>query len=138
MESQTTHSDNPFDDLRSMGTAYLQYATGHPLKYRLMFSSPLPDPEIHVDMMQNSKRAFSLLEERLATMQLRAISDNTVLIEAGAARLDAMFIWSTLHGVASLMLSDVIGTLDMDEQELGRSVERVFQRIRLAIGPEAE
>jgi len=35
---------NPREDLAAMGRAYLAYALEHPLHYRLMFGTPLPNP----------------------------------------------------------------------------------------------
>src|SRR5215831_3596074 len=35
---------SPRDDLAGMGRAYVKYARKHPLQYRLLFGTPLPDP----------------------------------------------------------------------------------------------
>ena len=52
---------NPDEDPDAMGQACLEYESKHPLQYRLMFSTPLPDPEQHPNMIQNARHAFALL-----------------------------------------------------------------------------
>lgn len=120
-------SDDPYADLREMGMSYLRYAREHPVKYRLMFNTDLPEPDHHHHMMENAQRAFSMLHKRLENTPLR-------LVGAGpSAKLDAMFVWSTLHGYASVMQSDVLNTLDMSAAEIGKSQERVMQRLAAAL-----
>ena len=130
LERHTPDSAQPFEDLHSMGVAYLDYAHQYPLKYRLMFNTPLPEPENHKGMMKNAQKAFSILEDRLSRMRLRPIDENA----PPSPRLDAMFIWSTLHGFASIMQSDTLDTLEMNEHDLNMALERVMQRMSLAIG----
>ncbi|MBV9750100.1 MAG: helix-turn-helix transcriptional regulator, partial [Acetobacteraceae bacterium] len=87
-------SDDPHHDLAAMGEAYLRYATEHPLQYRLMFGTPLPDPNQHPEMMRSAQHAFSLLRDRLARMD----GGREPKRAADAAELDALFVWSTMHG----------------------------------------
>ena len=46
---------DPYEDLREMGLAYVGYAREHPLQYRLMFGTPLPNPSQHPDMMDRAQ-----------------------------------------------------------------------------------
>lgn len=117
------------DDLRNMGLAYLDFAQTHPLKYRLMFNTPLPPLDQHKEMMTHSNHAFSILANRLAQMDLRDIPTEIDEPE----RHDAIFIWSALHGLASLMQSDVMDTLDMSSDDRRLATERLFDRLSLAI-----
>ncbi len=121
----------PTDDLRNMGLAYLNFAASHPLQYRLMFNTPLPPLDSHGDMLAKSRHAFSLLKDRLASMDLR---------DPGGAppdpeRHDAIFIWSALHGLASLMQSDAMATIGLTDEERAIATERLFRRLSLALDP---
>ena len=49
---------DPDADLTTMGEAYNEYASQHPLQYRLMFNTPLPNPEQHPTMMPRARHAF--------------------------------------------------------------------------------
>ena len=61
---------DPDADLGAMGRAYFRYALAHPLQYRLMFGTPLPDPEQHPTMMQQARHAFALLQDAIARLPL--------------------------------------------------------------------
>lgn len=122
-------SPEPFEDLGRMGLAYLEFARSNPLQYRLMFNTALPDGTEHRHMLDQAQYAFSILRDKLGTMQLRdphhRISD--------PAKHDALFIWSALHGLASLMQSDVTSTIGLDESERAVAVERLMRRLSLAL-----
>lgn len=119
----------PHDDLRNMGLRYLDYARRYPLKYRLMFNTKLPDPRQHPRMMQNAHRAFTILRDRLRTMALIPAAPPS----QRSAEFDAVFIWSTLHGLSSLLESELRTTLGMPASEHAHAVQRCFARLSLAL-----
>lgn len=121
----------PAQDLKGMGARYMTYARLHPVKYRLMFNTPMPDPDAHPDMMRNAQRAFALLRDRLARMPLRPAGPP----RRSNASLDAMFVWSTLHGLASILQSDTLRTLQMTDRDLQNAITRCFARLSLALDP---
>lgn len=127
-------SDNAADDLRNMGLAYMDFAEQHPLMYRLMFNTPLPPLSEHPEMLAKSQHAFALLHDRLASMDL---SDPENQIE-DPARYDAVFIWAALHGLASLMQSDAIGTIGLSEEDRGTAKRRLFERLSMSIHPDGQ
>ncbi len=121
----------PPEDLKGMGQQYMTYARLHPVKYRLMFNTPMPNPDAHPEMMRNAQRAFALLRDRLAKMPLRPVGAP----HRSSASFDAMFVWSTLHGLASILQSDTLRTLQMSERDLQHAVARCFARLSLALDP---
>jgi hypothetical protein len=118
-----------------------------------MFATPLPAPDAHPAMMANARRAFGLLCGRLATMPRRPLpghgarggADGMAAAEglaedAGAvlpasADLDALFVWSTLHGLATILPSDTYATLSLSDAERLRAVAHCFARLGLALEP---
>jgi AcrR family transcriptional regulator len=128
LEARSVRSD-PFEDLGEMGLAYLHYAQDNPLKYRLMFNSPLPNGVEHKEMLGQAQYGFSLLHDRLRSMTLR---DPGGQIEA-PEKHDALFILSTLHGFASLMQSDVLDTIGLAEAERKVALDRMMRRLSLAL-----
>lgn len=124
-------AQTPAEDLMNMGLAYLAFAQTSPLQYRLMFNTPLPPVADHPEMLSNSQAAFSLLHERLKTMDLAALPDKVDDPE----KHDAVFIWSALHGLASLMQADAIGTIGLSEDDRRIATSRLFQRLSLALDP---
>ncbi len=126
-------SADPFEDLGHMGLAYLEFAKAHPLRYRLMFNTRLPDVSEHPEMLAQAQHAFSLLKHRLETMDL-ADPHHEI---ADPVRHDALFIWSALHGLASLMQSDAMATIGLNEEDKTIAVERLMRRLGLSLDPSA-
>ncbi|MEM8837617.1 MAG: TetR/AcrR family transcriptional regulator [Pseudomonadota bacterium] len=123
--------NTPADDLRNMGLAYLDFAKEHPLKYRLMFNTPLPPLKDHAEMLAQSQYAFSLLRDRLLSMDLSDPGGSP----RDPEKHDAIFIWSALHGLASLMQSDAMEIVGLSEEERAIGTERLFRRLSLALDP---
>jgi AcrR family transcriptional regulator len=122
----TGHADR---DLGQMGHAYLAYAEAHPLQYRLMFGTPLPDPDAHPEMMRTARHAFTRLSEGLE--RLRAAQGKPV--DHDATHLDALFIWATLHGYAAIARSRIVGSLGLPPAVLARGEEHLLLRIGTGI-----
>ncbi len=123
--------NDPFDDLHKMGLAYLEFAQKFPLQYRLMFNTALPDGTAHSEMLAQAQFAFSILYDKLGEMTLKD-PDHPI---RDPVKHDAIYIWSALHGLASLMQSDVTSTLGLSNDERAVAVERLMRRMSLSIAP---
>lgn len=98
------------DALLGMGQAYMHYAAQHPLEYRLMFGTPWPEPAAHPELVRHAVHAFDLLRQHLQ-QQLQQRADATqsdMLALLAQAELQALFIWSALHGMASIEQANVM------------------------------
>ena len=113
--------DDPHADLSSLGHAYLDYARTHPLEYRLMFGTPLPPPPEHPDMLRDARHAFSILETALSRLPVRE------------PHHDALFVWSTMHGLASIMNGHAIETLGWTEEARAAAMERAMEMVEVAL-----
>ena len=80
-------------------------------------------------MLAQAQHAFSLLLERLQTMDLRDPHHEI----ADPHKHDALFIWSALHGLASLMQSDAAATIGLSKDEKAIAIERLMRRMALAL-----
>jgi AcrR family transcriptional regulator len=129
LESSPPGSDAAAN-LHALGERYFDYAKRFPTKYRLMFEMPMPEPEKHPAMMAQSRRAFGLLKSRLTMMQVRAARPSG----QPADNLDALFVWSVVHGLASILNADTIGTLNFSEAELHQAAAHCLARIGVALG----
>jgi len=121
--------DDPAQDLCGMGLAYLSYAGEHPLQYRLMFATPLPDPANHPGMMLSARHAFTLLEQGVGRM--RAAQGQPA--SANLITLDALFIWSALHGLAGIQGGCAVTTLGLSQDILGQAPGHLLNRIGQAM-----
>jgi AcrR family transcriptional regulator len=120
----------PSADMHAMGEAYFDYARRHPTKYRLMFETPMPEPEKHPKMMTEARHAFSLLKDRLAAMSVRPVAAYI----GSPANLDAIFVWSLVHGLSSILNGDTIATLDLSEWERHAAAAHCLARISMSLG----
>ncbi len=125
-------SDDPYEDLAEMGRAYFKYARSHPLQYRLMFGTPLPDPAEHKAMMLKARHAFALLRDCIVSLP----PPTDALDTEDAADLDALFVWSSVHGLASILASHAMETLDMPDRLLQAAAAQTLQRIGMALDAE--
>lgn len=123
-------TSDPDSDMGAMGAAYLDYAATRPLHYRLMFATPLPDPAAHPDMMAKAHHAFDLL---LAALRRRALAQGHDP-DPETTRLDALFIWSALHGLASLQSSTLLAALDQDSILSAKGGGHMLARFGAALG----
>ena len=111
--------------LRNLGLAYLAYARDNPLHYQLMFATPLPDPDEHPEMMEEARRAFGILREALAALPHHDDKDIT---------RDALFIWSTMHGLASIMKTRLGHQMGLTDAAIPQTSRHVLDMIGRALG----
>ncbi len=114
-------TDNPYDDLRGMGQAYLGFAVTHPLEYQLMFNTPLPPSHEHPDMMKNAQQALGLVQDCLERMGHPHPQET------------ALFIWSVMHGWSSLLQGQALDTIDLDQEAIEHATNHILDQIRLAL-----
>jgi AcrR family transcriptional regulator len=121
------HFDDPDHDLASLGSRYLDYAQQHPLEYRLMFSTPWPDTAEDPGLVRDAVHAFDVLRHVLRRKHGTAPS------KSDQVDLDALFIWSTMHGLAGALNGDVIDKLKLRAGLLERATAHVMHKIRHAL-----
>ena len=106
LDARTRH-DDPEAELESLGLQYLGYAARHPLEYRLMFGTPWPEPAVHVGLVKDAVHAFDILRGVLRRLHGDGAKQRTQV------DLDAMFIWSSMHGLAGITNSQVMEQLQL-------------------------
>ena len=122
------HFSDAQRDLESLCRQYLGYAQQHPLEYRLMFGTPWPATAEHSDQLHKSTHAFDILRQVLRRIH-----------GGGAAQddrvdLDAMFVWSAMHGLVGVMNGDCLAKLDLQQALLHRLVQHVIDGVVRGLG----
>ncbi len=118
---------DPASGLEAMGRAYIDFAATHPGRYRLLFGTPLPDPADHPRMMAEARHAFGLLASGIAALPGARRSRERI-------DHDAIFIWSALHGLASLTATSAFATVELPRARLDHALEEVLARIGVVLG----
>lgn len=121
---------DPREDMAALGQAYLRYALDNPLEYRLMFGTPWPSTAEHPELLRDARHAFDILRRALVRMRGAAGRDRT------QGDLDALFVWSSMHGLASVMQSNVMEQLDLGRRVLEQAVPHMLARVGAALDGE--
>jgi len=119
-------SEEPYRDLGHLGQSYLDYARKHPLHYQLMFGTALPDPALHPEMMARAEHAFKALREAIAKLPGR--------LPHSDLDLDALFAWSVVHGVASILRTPATEQLGLGKATIAEATAHTLGRIGEALG----
>lgn len=117
---------DPLQDLRQVGRAYLHYALQHPLEYKLMFGTPWPDTAPHPDLLRDARASFEVLRQAMASLYRGALGRDDL-------DLHAMFVWSSMHGLATLIQSNVLQHLDVSDTVLSTTVEHAMDMLDAAL-----
>lgn len=124
--------DDPMGDLESLGRQYLVYAAANPLEYRLMFGTPWPAPAEHPALVRDAAHAFDVLRGVLRKLY------GTGAAMRAQVDLQAMFIWSTMHGLASITQANVMDCLKLAPKVGAQAPEHVMRMIEAAMRSAAE
>jgi AcrR family transcriptional regulator len=89
--------DDPGARMVALGRAYVRFAVAHPAHYRLMFSAAPKDP------MLSEQASVGLPAFGLMLRQIRAMQAASLAPRGDPAPL-ALMAWSSVHGLASLIL----------------------------------
>jgi AcrR family transcriptional regulator len=118
----------PHEDLGEMGRSYVAYAREHPLHYRLMFGTPLPNPAEHPEMMRQARHAFALLRDSIALLPPRNDDAPRHL------DLETLFVWATVHGLATILQTHALDSLGLSPADLEAALPHTLERIGGGLG----
>lgn len=121
------HFAEPKDDLAALGRQYLSYARDHALEYRLMFDTAWPESAEHPDLIRDAVHAYDILRKVLRRLhgESAALDDRV--------DLDALYIWSTVHGLAGVMNGNCIDKLNLKPKVLAQAIEHVIKMVELGL-----
>ena len=114
-------------DIHALGISYLQFALQNPLEYRLMFGTAWPAVAADSMMLADARYSFDVLRQALEPLFVKLLN-STEKIDAAA-----MFMWSTLHGLASIMQSQTLYSLDLHHKFIENAEEQVMTLIDSAL-----
>lgn len=120
--------DAPLDNMHGLGRAYLRFAVEQPLKYRLMFGTPWPDAADHPELVRDARCAFDVLR-----CALRELFEASGEVEEDRVALDAMFVWSSMHGLATILESNAVEHLDLSSSVSNRVTQHTMMMIDAAL-----
>lgn len=109
--------DDPLEQLINMGVSYYDFSQEHPAHFRLMFGGSLENKEKYLPLFEQEQKGYDIIE--------RVVGECMKL--PGAPKVPANLVrltcWSLVHGLASLILNDVMNE-DVPQGENKRTVVR--------------
>ncbi|MDG1707405.1 MAG: TetR/AcrR family transcriptional regulator [Emcibacteraceae bacterium] len=110
-------SADPIEQLIEMGVAYYDFSQEHPAHFRLMFGGSLEDKEKHAHLFEQEKKGYDVLQEVVGNCLLKS------QIKDVSPQMVRLSCWAHVHGLASLILNDVMNE-DVPTGDNKRSVVR--------------
>ena len=110
---------------RAMGLAYVRFALAHPAHYRIMFGGFVASGKGPAGVTDPDTDAFQVLVDAIVEQQRAG------LVRDDDAKQLAIYIWSTVHGIAMLALDGHLPP-SMDTDALIRFAN---ERLRTGIRP---
>lgn len=90
--------EDPVTRLSALAEGYIAFALAHPDEFRLMFSPQLRRDDELTDVEKAGREGYQLLLDAVEAVK----KEN--LLSTGDVEQAAIALWSTIHGLASLML----------------------------------
>jgi AcrR family transcriptional regulator len=122
-----TRSADTKQDIHALGISYLQFALQNPLEYRLMFGTPWPEAAAQPEMLADARYSFDVLRQALQPLFAKPPNQPEAVDTA------AMFVWSTLHGLASIMQSQAMCGLELHPKFMENAQEQVMAMVDMAL-----
>jgi len=119
----------PRDRLHALGVAYVRFALDHPSYLRVMFGSEVPDKAAHPGLAEAGARTFDLLVQTIVECQ--AAGD----VKRGDPVELAVAAWSTVHGLAALLVDGRLADHARGAAEAERLAGRVADTLRTGLAP---
>jgi AcrR family transcriptional regulator len=123
-------SSDPYEDLGNLGRSYLDYARKHPLHYQLMFGMPLPDASKHPEMMNKAEYAFNVLRQAISKLPGQSPDANI--------ELDALYVWSVVHGLAGILQTGAAKQLGIKKSTFAEVTIHTLSKIGKSLGQRSD
>ncbi len=99
--AQQSGGDNVMQELRDASVTYFSFARSNPALYQLMFGSEFPSGEMIPELIAARDQAFGELKRIIAEILKKDV-------ESIEIRRAALASWSYTHGLASLVIHDIL------------------------------
>ena len=101
LEAEAALATGPVDELARRGAAYVRFGLEHPEAYRIMFMGRSTGVDRQVDAVE--KAGTTAFDHHVAAVQ-RAIDAGALRPDVDASQA-AIFLWTGVHGITSLLIS---------------------------------
>lgn len=128
LQQQQQAPDHPLRRLEATGVGYVKFAIAHPSHYRVMFGSFLKEQCPHPERAQVGYQAFEVLLNAITAGQQAGA------VRSGDALQLALVAWSTVHGLAMLLIDGRLPITPSEAEGLAGFVTQTLTK-GLAVEP---
>lgn len=122
--------DSPLERFRAIGLAYVEFAASHPSHFRVMFGRETADRSAYPSLREAAAGTFRMLVDAIMDCQRAG------LVRSGEPQDLALAAWSSVHGVAALLVDDQLArVVGKPASELAEIITR---SLFLGLGPRPE
>lgn len=118
-EIAKAQAEDPINQLRAIGRAYMHFAARNPSVFSLMFRPELTKPADHPLLQEAEARAFGTL------MQTITLCQQANQLPASDPFQLAVCAWSSVHGLATLQVEQVLNETPLGSYAWKKLVETV-------------
>lgn len=115
MRAACEKSDDPVERLINLGISYYDFAEAHSAHFRLMFGGSLECKEKYASLVELEQKGYEIVQ--FAVCECMKLPD----APKRSPELVRLTCWSLVHGLATLLLNDVIND-DIPKEEDKRTV----------------
>jgi AcrR family transcriptional regulator len=110
---------DPVEKLKTLGRAYVRFATAHPTFFRIMFRYDIGEPDRHPSLTAVAKRTFDRLFNTVSEYlkkENKSLDPMTVAIRA----------WALVHGLATLWLDGRLNKMPAAKEMIDEIIDNSF------------
>ncbi len=122
-EAAAPHEAEPARRFQALGVAYVTFATVHPAHFRVMFTAVPAEQSAYPSLAEAYEGVFSLLIDAIVACQHRG------LVRKSDPRALALAAWSTVHGLADLVVGGQVPRLGLDPANPAQLAAMVTERL---------
>ncbi|WP_394843598.1 TetR/AcrR family transcriptional regulator [Pendulispora brunnea] len=119
---QAALGETALERFAASGLAYVSFAVKHPRLYGVMFGPEAAERHAYPALAEAAARVFELLRGSIAASQKDG------MVAEGSPDEHALFAWSAVHGLASLIVGRQLGQLQLPTDDPERLAEGIVLR----------
>lgn len=123
------HQSDPAQMLLEFAYAYSEFAIANPAYFKLMFSGILEDEHEYKDFVNLSTRGFDLL------LDVVRICQDAGVLKKMDTEIQALNLWSLVHGHAALFLERQFSHLTLERVSLKKILHHALQQFTITCLP---
>jgi AcrR family transcriptional regulator len=126
-QARAAQASDPLARFRALGLAYVEFATGHPSYFRVMFGRATADRSAYPSLHEAARSAFDLLVEAITECQRAGV------VSDGDPEQLALAGWSIAHGLSVLQVDGQLNIVGGPATE--SAAESITRTIFLGLAP---